>query len=58
MPAIKTTSFRIPGKYLVFLETLAAERSSASKQVNRTDVLLEILDSALNIYLYRKQAKS
>lgn len=58
MASIKTVSFRIPSKYIVFLEAVAQERSTKAKKVSRTDVLLGILDSALNIYLYRSQAKS
>jgi hypothetical protein len=42
------TSFRVPSKYLVFLEMLAKQN-----QTNRTQELCNILDEAIARYLER-----
>jgi hypothetical protein len=43
-------SFRIPSKYIVFLDVYAEDR-----RLNRTQALIEILDCVLNAYLKGKK---
>jgi hypothetical protein len=43
-------SFRIPSKYIVFLDVYAEE-----KRMNRTQALIELLDCVLNAYLKGKK---
>jgi len=52
MTETKTTTFRLPSKYLVFLEMLAAENDT-----DRSKELIQILDEALNRYLSRLPLK-
>lgn len=42
----RTTTFRLPSKYIVFLETLANDAGS-----DRTKELIAILDWAMQVYL-------
>lgn len=42
-------SFRIPSKYVVFLEVFAETR-----RMNRTEALIEILDFYMTVYLKAK----
>ena len=42
----RTTTFRLPSKYIVFLETLAHDAGS-----DRTKELIAILDWAMQVYL-------
>ena len=49
MTAIKPTAFRLPSKYLVFLEMLATEHKS-----DRSKELIKILDAEVARYLSRK----
>jgi hypothetical protein len=44
--AAKPVSFRIPSKYVVFLDALAADQGG-----DRTKVLVQILDRCLQAYL-------
>lgn len=42
----KPVSFRIPSKYIVYLDTLAADKGT-----DRTKVLITVLDQHLQTYL-------
>jgi hypothetical protein len=46
MSETRTTTFRLPSKYIVFLESLANDAGS-----DRTKELIAILDWAMQIYL-------
>lgn len=46
MPRTKPVSFRLPSKYIVFLDTVAAEMES-----DRTAVLVKMLELYLASYL-------
>ena len=46
MSETRTTTFRLPSKYIVFLESLANDAES-----DRTKELIAILDWAMQIYL-------
>jgi hypothetical protein len=50
MPRSVPVSFRIPSKYIVFLDIYAEE-----KRMNRTQALIEMLDCVLNAYLKAKK---
>ena len=53
MTITKTTTFRLPSKYLVFLEMLATENDS-----DRSKELIKILEVAMIHYLSRKPTTS
>ncbi|MGB3519229.1 MAG: hypothetical protein WBA43_22455 [Elainellaceae cyanobacterium] len=46
----RTTTFRLPSKYIVFLETLANDAGS-----DRTKELIAILDWAMQVYLKKPE---
>lgn len=46
---VKATSFRLPSRHILFLDHVAKEKKS-----NRTAVLSQILDFAVNNYLQRQ----
>jgi hypothetical protein len=48
----RPVSFRLPSKYVVFLDTVAAELES-----DRTAVLIKMLDVYLNNYLREPRAR-
>jgi hypothetical protein len=50
MPRTKPVSFRLPSKFVVFLDTVAAEMES-----DRTAVLIEMLEVYLASYLRDQQ---
>ena len=53
MTEIKPTAFRLPSKYLVFLEMLAQENDT-----DRSKELIKILDEAMTRYLSQKPTAS
>ncbi|HEY9910181.1 MAG TPA: hypothetical protein V6D18_21515 [Thermosynechococcaceae cyanobacterium] len=53
MSETKTTTFRLPSKYLVFLEMLGQENDS-----DRSKELIKILDEAMTRYLSQKPTAS
>lgn len=50
MPRKLPVSFRIPSKYVVFLDVLAE-----SRRTNRTEALIEVIDFYLDVYLKAKK---
>jgi hypothetical protein len=52
MSKARPVSFRLPSKYVVFLDTVAAESES-----DRTAVLIQMLERYLNHYLSQVSSK-